>query len=100
MANSNTLNIFWERVDIETALSFQFLLMLTVVSHVIACMWGWIVFLEVKSFSSAAILSEDNPNWIQGWYSEAYVEGGLNPLGYHNALPILGGSVYDVHRIW
>jgi hypothetical protein len=87
MANSNALNFIWERVDIETALSFQFLLMLTAVSHVVACLWGWIVFIEVKSFSPAAVLNEDNPNWIQGWYSEAYVEGGLNPLGYDNAFP-------------
>lgn len=87
MANSYVLNNVWERIDIDTALSFQFLLKLVVVSHMIACMWGWIAFMEAGSFSPNLLLNEDNPNWIQSWYKTSFVKGGLNPVGYQNTIP-------------
>ncbi|KAL3817490.1 hypothetical protein ACHAXA_007080 [Cyclostephanos tholiformis] len=83
MGNSNVLNGVWERIDIDTALFIQFLLKITVTSHWIGCIWGWIAFIEARSFGDSLL---DSPNWIAQWHESSYVEGGLDPIGWENAM--------------
>ncbi|KAL3771101.1 hypothetical protein ACHAWU_006478 [Discostella pseudostelligera] len=84
MASSEFVLRSWEQMNVEVALTVKFIFMITVVSHWIACTWGFIAYMEAGSFDSSML---DDINWISNWYKTSYVEGGLNPIGWRNALP-------------
>ncbi len=68
----------------EVALTLKFIFMITLLSHCIACTWGFIVYMEAGTFDSSLL---ETPNWLGNWYNTSYVQGGLNPIGWANAMP-------------
>ncbi|KAL3803751.1 hypothetical protein ACHAW5_004602 [Stephanodiscus triporus] len=84
MDHSYVLSRIWERIDIDHALFVYFLLLITLIAHWIGCIWCWIAYLNVGSFSSESLLG--SANWISNWYESNYVEGGLDPLGWENCM--------------
>lgn len=75
---SETVAKMYEHVDLGISLTVKFLFLIVLVSHWIACIWGFVAFVEVgHRWDKDAMKSA--PNWIDNWY----VEGpGLNPIGY------------------
>lgn len=84
MYTSELLAKFWERINIELALTIKFMFMIILVSHWFACIWGLIAFQEAGTFGDGIL---EKVNWISYWYDSSYVEGGLNPIGWNNAIP-------------
>ena len=75
---------FWEHINVEFALMIKFVIMITLLAHWIACIWGLIAYLEAGTFGDGLGTSI---NWISYWYDNSYVEGGLNPIGWNNPIP-------------
>jgi hypothetical protein len=92
MDNSYVLKRLWERIEIDLALFIHFLLGITLASHWIGCIWCYTAFLEVGSFDDSLL---DHPNWIANWYKLSYIEGGMNPIGWQNAM-----SRYFLSLFW
>ena len=84
MATSEVMRGLWERINIEIALSMKFIFMIALISHWIACIWGLIAYIEAGTFGDGLL---NNLNWISNWVEESYVDGGLNPVGFSNAIP-------------
>jgi len=84
MQTSEVMSSIWERINVEMALTLKFIFMIILTSHWIACIWGLIAFQEAGSFGDPLL---ENLNWISNWYEISYVEGGLNPVGWANAIP-------------
>ncbi len=85
MQSSEVVQRFWEQIkNVELALTLKFIFTITLLSHCIACTWGFIVYLEAGTFDSGLL---ETPNWLGNWYNTSYVQGGLNPIGWANAMP-------------
>eukprot|EP00584_Thalassiosira_punctigera_P010985 CAMPEP_0172545316 /NCGR_PEP_ID=MMETSP1067-20121228/15255_1 /TAXON_ID=265564 ORGANISM="Thalassiosira punctigera, Strain Tpunct2005C2" /NCGR_SAMPLE_ID=MMETSP1067 /ASSEMBLY_ACC=CAM_ASM_000444 /LENGTH=538 /DNA_ID=CAMNT_0013332031 /DNA_START=233 /DNA_END=1850 /DNA_ORIENTATION=- len=84
MQTSEVMSRFWERINVQIALTTKFFFMIILVSHWIACIWGTIAFQQAGTFSYRML---DSINWISNWYESSYIEGGLNPIGWDNAIP-------------
>ena len=84
MATSEVMRGLWERINIEIALSMKFIFMIALISHWIACIWGLIAYIEAGTFGDGLL---NNLNWISNWVEESYVDGGLYPIGFSNAIP-------------
>lgn len=84
MQTSEVMSRFWERINVEVALTAKFCFMIILASHWIACIWGLIAFQEAGSFGDPML---ESINWISNWYENSYVEGGLNPIGWNNPIP-------------
>mmetsp|Transcript_5639 Transcript_5639/g.14109 ORF Transcript_5639/g.14109 Transcript_5639/m.14109 type:complete len:550 (-) Transcript_5639:868-2517(-) len=84
MNTSEMMSSIWERINVEIALAIKNAFMITLVSHWLACIWGAIAFQEAGSFGDPLL---ENLNWISNWYDSSYVEGGLDPIGWKNAIP-------------
>eukprot|EP00585_Thalassiosira_rotula_P005600 CAMPEP_0196149044 /NCGR_PEP_ID=MMETSP0910-20130528/29000_1 /TAXON_ID=49265 /ORGANISM="Thalassiosira rotula, Strain GSO102" /LENGTH=574 /DNA_ID=CAMNT_0041411893 /DNA_START=89 /DNA_END=1813 /DNA_ORIENTATION=+ len=85
MQTSELMSKFWEGINVEIALTIKFCYMIVLVSHWIACIWGLIALQQMESYVHSSLL--DELNWISNWYNSSYVEGGLNPIGWENAIP-------------
>jgi len=85
MQTSELMTKFWERINVEIALTIKFCYMIVLISHWIACVWGLIALQQAGSYAHSSLL--DDLNWISNWYNNSYVEGGLNPIGWENAIP-------------
>lgn len=85
METSQLLSSVWERTNVEFALTFKLLFTMVLVSHWIACIWGLLAFQQAGSLGDPQLL--ENLNWISVWYEGNYIEGGLNPVGWDNAIP-------------
>ncbi len=85
MASSEIVLRFWEQINIEVALTVKFVFMMTIVSHWLACAWGFVAYMEAGTFEKDEFLV--NLNWLSNWYKNSYIEGGLNPIGWENAMP-------------
>jgi hypothetical protein len=83
LEQSMFVNRIWETINVETALMLKFTFLIGLISHWIACLWGFIAFFEAKSFGDPMY---ESLNWISNWYNGSYVEGGLNPIGWENYL--------------
>lgn len=83
MESSEFILRFWEQMNIEVALTLKFVFMITLVSHCIACAWGFIVYCEAGTFDDSLL---EKPNWMSNWYNTSFVEGGLNPIGWSNVM--------------
>mmetsp|Transcript_62166 Transcript_62166/g.183793 ORF Transcript_62166/g.183793 Transcript_62166/m.183793 type:complete len:581 (-) Transcript_62166:17-1759(-) len=59
----------------------QFIFLIVSVSHVFACTWSFVAFMEAQGLSEEALLG--SPNWIGYWYegNAKNVDGGLYPFG-------------------
>ena len=88
MIHSELMSVIWERVNIEITLTCKIIFIIMLMSHWIACIWGLIAYVQAGSFSEEALLS--SVNWISWWYKEfygdGYIDGGLYPLGWSNAI--------------
>eukprot|EP00956_Cyclotella_meneghiniana_P024715 scaffold50014_cov66-Cyclotella_meneghiniana.AAC.7 len=91
----------WERLNVEHALMMKFLFLIVLISHWIACAWGFIAFLEAQSFGDPL---RDSYNWISNWYfsnyGDEYVEGGLNPIGWENYMDRYGNIAPVTSAEW
>jgi len=57
--------------------------MMVVVAHWFACAWSFVAYFETQfDFSVEGITT--SLNWINNWYQNSYIEGGINPLGDEN----------------
>jgi len=57
--------------------------MMVVVAHWFACAWSFVAYFETQfNFSVEGITT--SLNWINNWYQNSYIEGGINPLGDEN----------------
>mmetsp|Transcript_20730 Transcript_20730/g.46032 ORF Transcript_20730/g.46032 Transcript_20730/m.46032 type:complete len:584 (-) Transcript_20730:831-2582(-) len=83
MKQSELINSMWERARIEVALCLKFSFTIVLVAHWIACMWGIIAYQSSQSFGDEM---GDTLNWISNWKNSSYVEGGLDPIGWSNAM--------------
>ena len=84
MESSEFVLRFWEQMNVEVALALKFVFIITLVSHWIGCIWGFIAYCEAGTFDSSIL---DKVNWLSNWYHTSYVEGGLNPIGWKNVMP-------------
>ncbi|KAL7535358.1 hypothetical protein ACHAXR_006440 [Thalassiosira sp. AJA248-18] len=83
MYTSELMSRFWERINIEIALIIKFIFLITMVSHWIGCIWGLIATQQAGGMGDELL---NNLNWISHWHESSYVEGGLNPIGWNNAI--------------
>ena len=64
--------------DSQKLALMKYTVLLIIICHWWACVWCFVAFLEVRSFS-AGLLEE--PNWIGAWYDGNYGPGSPNPIG-------------------
>ncbi len=70
------------------------LFMIVIAAHWMACLWCFVVYAEVGSFSEHKMLAV--PNWIANWYTlNGGAAGGINPLGWQNSV-----SRYALCLMW
>lgn len=76
---SETIAKMYENVNLGLSLTVKFTFLIILVTHWIACIWGFVAFIECgHTWEKEVMLS--TPNWITNWY----VGRGLNPIGYGN----------------
>lgn len=84
MASSEVVLRFWEQINIEVALTLKFVFMIAMISHWLACTWGFVAYLEAGTFGREEFL--ENLNWLSNWYNNSYIEGAFDPIGWENAM--------------
>ena len=83
MSTSSVVDSYWERMNVMFSVIMKFLVMITLLSHWIACIWGCAAFLEAGMSFGDDLLT--TTNWISNWYTKEYTEGGLNPIGWEHS---------------
>jgi len=80
LATSEYVKELRERKKPYTIQLWTFIFLIVAVAHWFACIWCGVAFIEARGFGFVQIKSTNN--WINLWYTNSYVEGGLDPIGW------------------
>ena len=81
--SSDVVNDVQDRFNAAILRFIKVCIAMGVVAHWFACTWSFVAYVETKfNFTAEGITS--NANWINNWYQNNYIEGGINPLGEEN----------------
>ena len=80
METSTVITRAKQNVNSQLLQLCRYTCLLVLVSHLFACVFSFVAFIEAGQFTQEALLA--TPNWIGNWYETSYIEGGLNPLGW------------------
>jgi len=84
LSSSDTVTSFQMKRNSQVLELWKYVLLMVVVSHWFACIWSLVAFIEADSLGVEQLMA--TPNWIAGWYSDNSTNGGLNPLGWDQAI--------------